>query len=82
MNKNSYSYSFNPKKTGRGRQIDSPCDFSKYVFFRVKPCFFVTFNIIISRSEDMKFFSLIITIFIDFLDFLKFACYKETVTSL
>ena len=39
--------SFNPKKT-KGSQIDPPYGFFKNVFprERVKPCFFVTFNMI------------------------------------
>ena len=58
----------------------------------MKPCFFVTFNLIISHifpenfidnngSEDMKIFIFdvkVLTIFVNFSDFLAFWCYKET----
>ena len=46
---------FNPKTTkegwGGGGQFDFPCGFFKNLSSdeRVKPCFFVTFNIIISH---------------------------------
>ena len=64
--------------------------FSKFAFSRerMKPCFFVTFNIKSSLSwkfhwsswscsEDMESFSFNITIFINFSSFLTFLCYKE-----
>ena len=40
-----------------GGQFNSPCGFSKNVFSkeRVKPCFFVTFNIIISHTFPENF---------------------------
>ena len=69
--------------------------FSKILFSqreRVKPCFFVTFNLIISHifpesfidnngSEDMMIFIFdvkVLTILVNFSDFLAFWCYKET----
>ena len=76
-----------------GGQFDFLCSFSKNVSFRekVKPCFFVTFKIIISHIFTENFietpevvqkiwrFSLsILTIFINFSDFLTIPCYKET----
>ena len=58
---------------------------------KVNPWFFVTFNIIISHifpenfieiplvaQKIWRFFPSILTIFIDFLDFLTNPCYKET----
>ena len=64
--------------------------FSKFVFSRerVKPCFFVTFNIKSRLSwkfhwssssclEDMEIFLFNINIFINFSTFLTFPCYKE-----
>ena len=63
--------------------------FSKLVFSRerVKPCFSVTFKIShvftkkchwsSSCSEDMEIFSFNINIFINFLGFLTFSCYKK-----
>ena len=68
----------NPKTAGGGQFDPPPCCFSKNESSKekVKPCFFVTFNIIIShifpehfiensssRSEDMKNFSVNISYF-------------------
>ena len=58
----------------------------------MKPCFFVTFNLIISHifpenfidnngPEDMKIFIFdvkVLAILVNFSDFLAFWCYKET----
>ena len=45
----------------------------------MKPCFFVTFDIIISHiSEHMKLFFSISNIFVIFFRFLTFPCYKKT----
>ena len=84
----------NSKKTGSvNLSPHPPWGFSKNAFSgeRVNPCFFVTFNIIASHifPEDfieipqviqkvLRFSSSILTIFIDFLNFLTFPCYKET----
>ena len=48
---------FNPKTAGGGSQFDPPCDFSKIVSSkeRVKPLFFVTFNIIIRHIFPENF---------------------------
>ena len=77
-------------------QFDTPCGFSKNVLSKggVKPCFFVTFNIIISHIFPENFIEIpqvvqkiwrislsILAVFIDFrrfLDFLIFPCYRET----
>ena len=77
-----------------GCQFDPyPCSFSKNVSSsgRVKPWFFVPFNIIISHIISENFVEiphvtqkiwrispLILTIFINFSDFFTFSCYKET----
>ena len=66
--------------------------FSKNVFSteRVKHCFFVTFNVISHIFPESfieifqvvhkiwRFSSSVLAIFINFLDFLTFPCYKET----
>ena len=81
---------FNPRRA----KGSPPCGFFKNSLFRerVKPCFFVTFNLIISQifpesfidnngSEDMMIFIFdvkVLTIFVNFSDFLAFWCYKET----
>ena len=72
----------------RGGQIDSLlCSFFKNVSSgeRVKPWFFVTFNTIIGHTFPEYFIeipqvvsSLILTIFVNFPDFLTFPWYKET----
>ena len=68
------------------------CFGSKNVLFRgVKLCFFITFIIVISlilpenfieilqvAQKIWRFSSSILTIFINFSDFLTFPCYKET----
>ena len=71
----------------------SPFGFSKNIFFgeRVKSCFFVTFNNVINDTFRENFTDIpqvgqkkwsfpysILTIFINFLNFLTFPCYKET----
>ena len=76
----------------RGNLIH-PCCLSENVFSRkiVKPCFFVTFNIIISHifpgnfteiaqvvQKIWRFSPLILTIFINFSEFLTFPCCKKT----
>ena len=73
--------------------MHTPCSFSKNLFSRerVKPCCFVTFNIIVSHicpenfieitqvvQNIWRFSSSILTIFINFLGILIFPCYKET----
>ena len=80
-------------KSLRGIKLTHPCGFSKSVFSRerVKPCFFVTFNIIISHifpenlieipqfvQKICRFSPSILTIFTNFSDFLTFFCCKET----
>ena len=70
-------------------QFDPPCGFLKNVSSKesVKPCFFVTFNIIINHifpenfneiprrvQKIWKFSSWILTIFTNFSDFLSFLC--------
>ena len=47
----SFFCTINPKKAG-GVDLTPPCGFSKNMFFRVrvKSCFLVTFNIIISHN--------------------------------
>ena len=63
----------------------SPCGFSKNVFSRekLKPWFFVTFDIIRSHAFPENFIVIIHvvqkmwTIFIDFLDFLTIFCCKK-----
>ena len=79
---------FNPKIAGGGH-----CGFSKKVFSRerVKPCFFVTLNIIISHVFPENFIEIpqvvqkiwifspsILTVFIDFSDFSHFVVVKKT----
>ena len=63
-------------------QFDPSCVFSIYLFSRerVKPFFFVTFNIIISHVFPENFIAIarVVTIFIDFSDFLTLPCCKET----
>ena len=64
---------------------------SSYCAKRVKPWFFVIFNTIISHNFPENFIEIaqvvqkiwrfspsILTIFINFLDFSTFPCYKET----
>ena len=80
----------NPKKAGGALTTPDPCGFSKSVSSkeRVKPWFFVTFNIIISNifPENFieipqvvhKIWSFSLPIFAIFIDFLTFPCYKET----
>ena len=78
---------------GEGGVNLTPCGFFKTVSSteRVKPWFFVTFNIIISHilpehfieisqviQKIWRFSSSILTIFINFSDFFIFSCYKET----
>ena len=79
-----------------GDEFDpSPCGFSKNVFFResMEPCFFVTFNILITHifpetfieipqlvQKIWRFSSSILTIFINFSNFSTFPCCKETST--
>ena len=87
---------FNLKKAGGiglTTPAPPPCSFSKNVFprERVKPHFFVTFNIIISLSflkillrflkSFRRFFLSILNIFIDFLDFSHFLVAKKLMTS-
>ena len=74
-------------------QFDPPCGFSKNVSPKVmvKPCFVVTFNSFISLIFPEDFIEIpqfvqkiwrpslsILAIFIDFLEFLIFPCYKES----
>ena len=76
----------NPKKAGARVNLTPPYDLSKSVFSRdrVKTCFFVNFNIIISHifsetlSSRSRFSPSILIIFIDFSEFLAFSCCKET----
>ena len=78
---------------GGGGQFEVLCCFPKKLYFRVrvKPCFFVTFNIIVSHifpenfvdvshiaQRIRRFSPSILTIFIDFSDFLNFSSRKET----
>ena len=78
---------------GRG-QFDLPCGFSKNASSkeRLKPWFLVTFNIIIGHIFHESFMeipqvvqkllriylSIFSSIFINFLGFLTFPCFKET----
>ena len=88
-------------KKGCGVNFPSPhpCGFSNNVFSkdRVKPCFFMTFNIIISHIFPENFSEIsevvqriwklslsiwtIFINFINFLDFLQFAVTKKLITS-
>ena len=83
---------FNPKTAGQFDNLTTPWFFKKCVFHKkVDPWFFVTFNFIINHifPENLieisqfvhkiwRFFSSILTIFIDFSDFFTFPCCKET----
>ena len=77
---------------GGGLNLIPPCSFSKNVSSRerVKPWFFVTFNIMLSQIvlenfieipqvvQEIRFSSSVLFIFINFSDFLTFPCYNET----